>query len=275
MPPTPPLTPAPSPPGRAPASEKESCSWPAGTENYGIITKEDATIPDKQIYKPILVGGDFTDTHSGNGQIASWCGKPPQNGQTYTPCKPNAGYIKSRIGGISTSPGEFKSGVETEDAPLYPTYLDLAALEELARTITAGTYCTTPPCSASSKHYVVVLTDTSTVRGTQDLPSINGWNDIKFSDYCTYNGCQDYQWGRFLIVIRSDRKIRLVFGGNPAKMGAMILAPFSKVQVANNIQFVDGLIVAKELEGGGNGVQFHSNVYTGPLKCRPCKDGCD
>ena len=40
-------------------------------------------------------------------------------------------------------------------------------------------------------------------------------------------------------------------------MGAMILAPFSKVQVANNIQFVDGLIVAKELEGGGNGVQFH------------------
>ena len=171
---------------------------------------------------------------------------------------------------ITTSTGEFKSGVSTGQAPLYPTYLDFAALEELARTIIAGT---SPPSDgygsgSTSGYNVVVLTNAN-------LPSVNDWNDIRFSDYCTYNGCQDYQDGRFLIVIRSDRKIRLVPGGNPYKMGAVILAPFSKVQVANNIQHVDGLIVAKELEGGGNGVQFHSEIYDGPLECLPCKDGCD
>ena len=34
----------------------------AGTENYGIITKNDAHIPGKQVYKPVLIGGDLYDT---------------------------------------------------------------------------------------------------------------------------------------------------------------------------------------------------------------------
>ena len=100
-------------------------------KNYGIITKNDARTPGKQIYKAVLIGGDTYDTTPDDaGDVASKCGEV-YRGRQMPPCS-----IPSRIGGdVKNGLITFKSGEITGQTP-YPTHLDFAALEELTRTIT-------------------------------------------------------------------------------------------------------------------------------------------
>ena len=234
----------------------------AGTENYGIITKGDAHIPGKQVYKPVLILGDLYDTTPNeSGDIASWCGKPPQNDQTYTPCYPNAGYILSRIGGVVETPNliNFKSGKMTHF--WNPSFYDFAALEELARTIVYGTYGGGPQ---SGGYRVFVKT---------------AGGSYTYGSLCQNCGLQEYQWGKVMVVFRTDEDITItkVNNENPQKWGGVILAPFSKVTVKGAVSHVDGLVVARELVTNGanqGGIQYHSSMYTGPMECRKCKD-CD
>ena len=83
-----------------------------------------------------------------------------------------------------------------------------------------------------------------------------------------------------MVVFRTDEDVTIVKGngGNPQKWGGVILAPFSKVTVKGAVSHVDGLVVARELVTNGanqGGIQYHSSMYTGPMECRACKDGCD
>ena len=83
-----------------------------------------------------------------------------------------------------------------------------------------------------------------------------------------------------MVVFRTDEDITItkVNNENPQKWGGVILAPFSKVIVKGAVSHVDGLVVARELVTNGanqGGIQYHSSMYTGPMECRACKDGCD
>ena len=46
--------------GQQASAQTCALGWPAGTGNYGIITKGDAHIPGKQVYKPVLILGTST-----------------------------------------------------------------------------------------------------------------------------------------------------------------------------------------------------------------------
>ena len=94
--------------GQQASAQTCALGWPAGTGNYGIITKGDATIPDKNIYKPILVGGDFDDTHlktqnhPGNFQEDKYqCSNPKCQNNPYCEAPPGPQECTGCVGGTS------------------------------------------------------------------------------------------------------------------------------------------------------------------------------
>ena len=94
--------------------------------------------------------------------------------------------IPSRIGGdVKKGLITFKSGEITGQTP-YPTHLDFAALEELTRTITAGTY--------ANGYKVFVLTS---------------GGDVAYSDLCQNCGLQEYQDGKVMVVFRTDEDVTI------------------------------------------------------------------
>jgi hypothetical protein len=140
---------------------------------------------------------------------------------------------------------EFKGGV-TNGATLADAGIDFEVLKCLAQTAVSST---------SGSFKVVVLTRGGTY-STEDFRGPDGQGEDN---------------GNTLVIFNTNEDVILSQTSSGRQFGPSILAPFSNVDVRASAGFVDGYIVAKNLNAmdgaATTSLQFHGDYYKGGIVC--------
>jgi hypothetical protein len=185
------------------------------------------------VYLPIIVGGVFRDSSPLEfGSIGL-----RQGGRS---------YIGSFYGTTVLSFNYFLFGGYTiinsiTDAPADVSWSQYEWLSQNVKSSTSGTY------------KVLVFN----YGGTFDLYSIR-----------PQGLANDY--GNSLIIFNTNQDVFITKTYDGRQFGSSILAPFSRVTIMDNAGFIDGFIIAKELQDSGLFVgllAINGYGYKGPLSC--------
>jgi choice-of-anchor A domain-containing protein len=87
---------------------------------------------------------------------------------------------------------------------------------------------------------------------------------------CDFLGdqAQDTESWKAIVFFNTADDIKLVTcSSNGRKFGMSVIAPFSKVTLDNNNDFIDGMVVAKTFVNNNSASQIHGNLFTGSFTC--------
>eukprot|EP00538_Stauroneis_constricta_P000173 CAMPEP_0119570160 /NCGR_PEP_ID=MMETSP1352-20130426/43474_1 /TAXON_ID=265584 /ORGANISM="Stauroneis constricta, Strain CCMP1120" /LENGTH=1012 /DNA_ID=CAMNT_0007619825 /DNA_START=289 /DNA_END=3323 /DNA_ORIENTATION=- len=250
-PPTPKPTPAPVP-QQQPSSAQNfvtqsgptdgvACSLPSNQGDFAVIAKFDVLIGSKTVYKGIAAGGNIDRIGSENFQYCS-------------------NFVGEVVAGgtINTNSVGFKNGC----------FADAGQSDALSR--------------AKYDHYVWLTEHViqDTVDDKDPSENQNQGNVFVRTSGGTYNFCQfftqppqDQDKGQTVIFFNTEDDITLTkCPGNNRKWGAVVIAPKANVYYDGSMDFVDGMVVAKNfrIQGTSTQSQLHGEHYRGnpALKCR-------
>jgi hypothetical protein len=136
----------------------------------------------------------------------------------------------------------FNGGLYIGPTPLTSAGVNFASFEEFAKKAQS---------SESGNYKVIVFT----VGGRYNM------RNVRPAEW------QDEDNGQTLVVFNTSEDV--IFESTPdnRKWGPSVIAPFSKVIIADKNDFNDGYVVAKSFVSSKTSQQLHGDPYDGPVKC--------
>lgn len=234
--PRPPLTPPPTPPTLEPTPKptRDPCFLPPALLEYALVVQGDARLAWVDIDKKVAVGGRIRD------------GEPTT--------QKRARDVVRTGGSVDGEMWNFERGHETGPLSDVFTWSDF---EFLATALVDGsTQRPGSPYEDMKEHFKVVVYERG---GTFSMADFRGRSA----------GARDRNT---LVVFSTHDDVVLSRDAYARQWGPSVFAPFSKVILKGGVGFVDGFLVARELDiDNGNWsekVELHGKAYKGQLSCR-------
>lgn len=147
----------------------------------------------------------------------------------------------------------------------------------------------TNTASFSFANFESLATNVNSKSGQYKVYIVNQGGSYSWTDACHKTvSTNDYanteeDNGKTLVVFKDAGTICLGKSSYGRKFGPTVLAPFARVVIKNNVDFVDGTIIARSVgsPSGGSQNQLHGDLYSGSLECEgevvevkpfPCND---
>ena len=220
------------------------CAWPAGTDGFTLITKEDTQSSVKNYYTNVAVGGTFKHT-DGTQNAAFGHNNIPST--LYYRSLDNDNNNVTNINADGLVPISSLADVPLTEDP-NPSTIDFAHYEWLASNIQAD----------NTNVFVIEENSNSCYDLFDFLPST----------------AQPDEGYKYLVVVRSAVSsicFTKTSGGN--QFGPNVLAPFSEITLFGDAGYIDGTVIARSFKTDGvndAGLQLHGDFYTGPICCTDC-----